>query len=98
MTGRGRVTAAALAFLASASTARAESTICREGALVETGQHEPEVLAHCGNPSWSQSYVVQLRLGSFVVDEWLYPVGYGYFPRLLRFERGVLVRITTLSR
>ncbi len=93
----GRVVGVAFVLCASASTARAESTICREGALVETGQRLPEVLAHCGAPSWSQSYDVPARRGYLRVDEWVYPVGYGYFPRLLRFENGVLVRVL-LSR
>jgi hypothetical protein len=32
------------------------------------------------------------------VDEWVYDLGRGTFPRFLRFENGVLVRIEVLSR
>jgi hypothetical protein len=93
-----------LAFAAASSlfvarTAHADSTICRVGSLVETGQRVYEVLSHCGNPSWSQSYDVPSWRGSHTwVDEWVYDLGRGSFPRLLRFENGILVRIFVLSR
>jgi hypothetical protein len=89
---------AALLPLFVARTSRADSTICREGSLVETGQRTYEVLSHCGNPSWSQSYDVRSRPGHTWVDEWGYDLGRGTFPRFLRFENGVLVRIEVLSR
>jgi len=94
--------AATLLFLA--QTSRGDSTICREGRLAVTGQHIFEVLTNCGNPSWSQSYDVPRSpysrggVGALRVDEWVYDLGPYSFPRLLRFENGILARIEVLSR
>jgi hypothetical protein len=90
---------AALLPLLATRTSRADSTICREGSLVETGQRVYEVLAHCGNPSWSQRYDAASPRGLHTwVEEWVYDLGRGSFPRFLRFENGVLVGIVVLSR
>jgi hypothetical protein len=94
---------AALLLLFVARTSRADSTICRVGRLAVTGQRLFEVQVNCGNPSWSQSYDAprspSWRGGGVTrVDEWVYDLGPYTFPRFLRFENGVLVRIEVLSR
>ncbi len=79
-----------LAVLASPRAARAESTVCRDGNLAVTGQHVYEVLRNCGAPSWS-------RWSTRTTEEWIYDLGDGSFPRLLRFQAGILVAIEILS-
>lgn len=80
-----------LAWLAAPRSARADSTICRDGNLAVTGDRMYEVYVNCGAPSWS-------RRPTRDTEEWVYDVGYGSFPRLLRFQRGVLTEIVVLSR
>ncbi len=80
-----------LALLSGASNARADSTICRDGTLAVTGEHVYEVFQNCGAPSWS-------RPTGRGTEEWVYDLGDGSFPRLLRFQWGVLVQIVLLSR
>jgi hypothetical protein len=89
-----------LAFaLALSPGARAESTICREGALAVTGEHTDQVLANCGSPSRRQSYAVRMRRGRpMVIEEWVYDLGEHTFSRFLRFENDVLVQVVVLSR
>ena len=89
----------AIVVVAFPSAARAESTICRVGALAVTGEHIDQVLANCGTPSRRQGYVVRMRLGRpMVIEEWVYDLGEHTFPRFLRFENDVLVQIVVLSR
>ena len=79
-----------LVLLFTARDARADSTICRDGHLAVTGQRIYEVLMNCGTPSWWSRY----GRGS---EEWVYDMGDGSFPRLLRFQAGVLVGIEVLG-
>jgi hypothetical protein len=79
-----------LLLLSTARTARADSTMCRDGHLAVTGQRVYEVLVNCGRPTWSRGY----GRGS---EEWVYDYDDGSFPRLLFFQAGVLVRIEVLG-
>lgn len=91
--------AAAVAFFA--QNARADSTVCRDGTLVETGERVDAVLARCGNPSWRRVSIVHNRRYPFVsgeIQEWIYDLGEGSFLRYLRFYNGTLDRIEERSR
>jgi hypothetical protein len=102
MASRGSLVLAPLLALALSFLTRnswAESTTCRDGSLAVTGDRTDQVLANCGRPSWSRVYVSSSRLRwSLRVDEWVYDLGDGTFPRFLRFENGILVEIRELSR
>jgi len=88
---RAAVFFGSLAFFFAAPNARADSGLCREGHMVETGARMYEVLVNCGAPSWSRRF----NRGT---EEWVYDFDEGSFPRLLRFQGGVLVQIVVLSR
>ena len=90
---------AALALLA--QNARADSPLCRDGTLVETGERVDAVLARCGNPSWRRVSVIHSRRYPPItteLQEWIYDLGEGSFLRYLRFTNGTLDRIEERSR
>jgi Protein of unknown function (DUF2845) len=93
------IVAAALSQMVPA-TARADSTMCAVGRLVETGETLARVLYHCGNPSYRDAYDARGWRGTPVthIEEWIYDLGPGSFLRLLHFENGMLVWIRVFSR
>jgi hypothetical protein len=91
--------AAAIAFFA--ANARANSTVCRDGTLIETGERVDAVLARCGNPSWRRVSVIHSRRYPSItteLQEWIYDLGEGSFLRYLRFTNGTLDAIEERSR
>lgn len=88
-----------LAFLALPRDARAESTTCGPGRLVETGQSIEQVFLYCGKPSIRNAYVVHGRRPMVtVIEEWTYDLGEGTFLHWLRFVNGRLEVIEERSR
>jgi hypothetical protein len=65
--------------------------------LVRVGETLRAVLLECGKPSSSTHRFVKSRRGQGDVDVWTYERE-GSFPRVLSFDRGALVDITTPSR
>ena len=96
----------ATAFLvAIARPAAAEGTLRCGVAIVSEGQYTFEVEERCGEPLFQRTHVEYrgYDIGPFwavpvQVDEWVYDLGQVKFRRLLRFEDGVLTRISTLGR
>jgi hypothetical protein len=90
-----------VAMVMSTQDAWADSTTCREGTLVVTGDRIEAVLAHCGNPSWRRvSFVHDRRNRSIPTElqEWVYDLGPGTFLHYLRFRDGVLELADERSR
>ena len=83
------VAAVAATLTLRARQARADSTECREGVLVETGYGMRHVWELCGDPSRRAVAVG----GNPRSEHWVYLLGSGTFPRILQFYDGVLVRI-----
>jgi hypothetical protein len=82
-------------------SARAESTNCGQGRLVETGDRIEAVLDRCGTPSWHTTTIVHNRRNPTIttrLDEWVYDLGEGWFLRYLRFYDGVLETVEERSR
>jgi hypothetical protein len=81
-----------LAVFACTREARADSGMCREGVLVETGYTMAQVLAKCGEPSWRIVATPQNgRDPRF--EDWGYSPGWGSYTRILIFHYGILERI-----
>jgi hypothetical protein len=90
MSTRAATLLSLVAVLFTAQNAQADSTICRDGHLAVTGQRIYEVFVNCGRPSWWARY-------GRGTEEWVYDLGDGTFPRLLRFQAGLLVQIEVLG-
>ena len=67
------------------------------GHLVQLGERLRTVLMECGQPTSSTHRFFKSRRGQGDVDVLTYTRD-GSFPRVLNFDRGVLVGITTVSR
>jgi hypothetical protein len=66
------------------------------GTLVELGDTEERVLRLCGTPTSASHAVAQARGKTTTVDIWRYE-RYGSFPRLLRFQNGILFSLAAGS-
>jgi hypothetical protein len=85
-------------LLSISATARAESETCGP-ALAVTGEHTYEVFQNCGRPTWVKRYPgTGGRYRRLPVEIWMYDLGEGTFPRVLRFVNGILEEITVVSR
>ena len=79
--------------------ARAESGVCRDGVLAVTGETTVEVLHNCGYPTYAKLYpATNGRYRRKLVEVWIYDLGEGSFPRVLRFVEGVLEEVKEVSR
>jgi hypothetical protein len=88
-----------LAALFVSGRAHAESTSCRDGVLAVTGERTEEVLRNCGYPTWAKLYPgTKGRYRRQTVEVWIYDLGEGTFPRVLRFVAGVLEEVSEVSR
>jgi hypothetical protein len=88
-----------LAALFFSGEARADSGSCRDGVLALTGDRTEEVLRKCGYPTWAKLYPgTKGRYRRPTVEVWIYDLGEGTFPRVLRFVAGVLEEIHEVSR
>jgi hypothetical protein len=86
-------------LLASPRKARAESGVCRDGVLAVTGETTVEVLHNCGYPTYAKLYpATNGRYRQKLVEVWIYDLGEGSFPRVLRFVEGVLEEVKEISR
>jgi hypothetical protein len=74
---------------------------------IHTGLSQYEVLHRCGEPFFKDSHYEQRltavkhgvsRLADLRIDEWTYNLGPTQFLRILKFENGQLVSITTGDR
>jgi hypothetical protein len=85
------VVAAALA--AAPARAGGEGGMCAPGRLVSTGDTIDYVYVHCGPPARASTRYAHWRNTTTRVDEWVYDLGDGSFPRLLYFQNGVLTSV-----
>jgi hypothetical protein len=97
----------ALATPALMSIARPAHAFRCDGALVDEGDSKAEVLIKCGEPDWttrwSEDFVGDAgTVSSYRVssekERWLYNLGPRSFMRILFFENGRLVKVTTGER
>jgi hypothetical protein len=81
-----------LALVAVASPVRAggEGGECAPGRLVSTGDTMAYVYTHCGPPASASTSFHTWRNTQTRVDQWVYSLGEGTFPRLLYFQNGIL--------
>jgi len=66
------------------------------GTLVELGDTQERVFRLCGAPNSASHSVAQARGKTTTVDIWRYE-RYGSFPRLLRFQNGILFSLAAAS-
>ena len=66
------------------------------GSLIQLGDTQDRVVRLCGAPSSARQWLFKWTGKPGVLDMWRYE-RYGSFPRMLRFENGVLVSIAAVS-
>jgi len=65
------------------------------GTLIQLGDTQDRVFSRCGEPTGARHWVLRARGKTSILDLWRYE-RYGSFPRLLRFENGVLVSLSAI--
>ena len=94
-----------------ATSAGADTLRCGSS-LISKGDYKYELVAGCGEPSYTETYTLERSVGTLRhkdgtvrrlkaevrVDEWTYNFGPSKFVYLVRLENGRIVSIKTIGR